>query len=453
MQDAIIIGGGITGLTTGYLLQQKGLEISVVEKSLRPGGPIQSVNHNGYLIEKGPNSLLVSDPWIDSLIQELGLRDDISKVSPDAKKRYIARNGKPVSVPSGPFELIGSPLFSFRGKLSLLAEPFKKPLSGDKSNFETVSEFVKRRLGQEILDYAVDPFVGGIYAGDPDELILKDAFPILWELERNHGSLLKGMRSKRKDHSSGSIPNRSQSLNFNEGLHTLPKAIAKKLGNRLWLGSQGVAINRNDRGWQVTWKREGENFEGFAKRLFVCIPSKDVRKLAWPYPISDWISGCPELPYPTVHSLTLGYRREQIQHPLDGFGILVPKREPATILGAIFNSSVYPERAPEDQRLITVMLGGRRDPQLADSDEEELVDIARSDLKYLLGITGAPSFQYLTTWKQAIPQYTSAFVQWKSCIQTLETDYPGLRFGGNSVDGIALSSSLLSAKRLSEIID
>ncbi len=450
MQDAIIVGGGITGLTTGYLLQQKGLDISVVEKNLRPGGPIQSVSHNGFLIEKGPNSLLPSDPWIFSLIDELGLGNSISEEDPQAKNRYIVKDGKPVAAPTNPLQFLTNPLFSFRAKLRLLTEPFRKPAPLQYTLTESVSAFTRRRLGREFLDYAVDPFVSGIYAGNPDELILKDAFPTLHEFEQTHGSLFKGAKAKRKQSKSTPEAPKKRSVNFDEGLQMLPRTIARKLGNRLWLGSTVVAINRNDQGWQVTWKQDGENFEGFAKNLFICLPSRQVKTLAWPQPISEWISNSPDLPYPTVHSLALGYRRDQIAHPLDGFGALVPSKEKTRILGALFSSSLYPSRAPEEHCLLTTMLGGRGSPELADASESELLEIATTDLQRLFGITGEPMFHYLTTWKHAIPQYTKNFRGWKECIQSLESDYPGLRFGGNSIDGIAISASLLSAKRLAD---
>lgn len=449
MQDAIIIGGGITGLTTGYLLQKKGLDISVIEKNLRPGGPIQSVEHNGYLVEKGPNSLLLPDKWAEEFIHEIGIGSDILETDPSAKKRYIVRNGRPVAVPASIFQAITTPLFSLKAKIGFLGEPFRRRKRNIDENSETVSQFVKRRMGQEFLDYAINPFVRGVYAGDPDELVLKHAFPMMLGFERDGGSITKGAL-KHKKRSKAGDGFKKRSVNFRNGLASLPRTIARKLGNRLWLGSNVVAVNRNDQGWQVTWKKDGENFEGFSKHLFICLPSRGTKELTWPHPISDILESTPDLPYPTVHCLGMGFRREQISHPLDGFGVLVPSKEKHQILGALFNSSMYPNRAPEGECLLTVMLGGRQRPDLAHATESQLIDFASKDLQSLLGAKGKPAFQYLTTWKRAIPQYTVDFGYWKRSIHKLEAEIPSLYFGGHSIDGISIGASMLSAKRLSE---
>lgn len=449
MHDAIIIGGGITGLTAGYLLQKKGLDVAVIERRPRPGGPIQSLEHEGYLLEKGPNSLLLPDKWAEEFLHEIGLGPEIQETSPLAKKRYIVRKGRPVAVPGSLLQAVTTPLFSLKAKLGFLGEPFRKRDRNTDENTESVAQFVKRRMGQEFLDYAINPFVRGVYAGDPEELVLKHAFPLMLKFEREGGSLTRGALKHKKAAKDGSNF-KKRSINFKEGLATLPKTLARKLGNRLWLGTTVVALNRNDQGWQVTWKKDGENFEGFAKNVIVCLPSHGIKRLTWPEPITQRFLKAPDLVYPTVHCLALGFDRAQIDHPLDGFGVLVPSKERFDILGALFNSSMYPNRAPEGQCLLTAMLGGRQRPDLADASEEELVRYATSDLNKLLGVRGKPVFHQLTTWPQAIPQYSQAFGPWKKSIEELETDYSDLHFGGHAIDGISIGASLLSGKRLSE---
>lgn len=450
MQDAIIIGGGISGLTAGYLLQQRGLDVSVIEKAAHPGGPIQSVRQEGYLVEKGPNSLLLPNPWVERLIDELGLAQQLQVSSPNANNRYIVRDSRPVAVPGSLLQAVTTSLFSFKAKLGFLAEPFRKAISEEAAKTESVAQFVKRRLGPEFLDYAIDPFVSGVYAGDPEELVLEHAFPLMRGFERDGGSIIKGAIQHRKRQKREGTSYVKRSVSFQNGLHSLPLALGRKLGNRLWLGSEVVAINRNDLGWQVTWKQEGENFEGFAKRLLVCLPSRSIKKLAWPEAIGKRLAATPDLPYPTVHSLALGYRREQIAHPLDGFGVLVPSKESLNILGALFSSSLYADRAPDGHCLLTVMMGGRQRDDLANATQEELMAIAAKDLKTLLGAQGHPCFSSLTTWPRAIPQYTRAFAPWKQALGDLEAENPGLAFGGNAVDGIAMGASIQSGKRLAD---
>lgn len=452
MQDAIIIGGGISGLTAGYLLQQRGLDISVIEKDAVPGGPIQSVKQDGFLLEKGPNALLLPNQWVEQFIDELGLSSQLQESSPNAEKRFIVRGNRAVAVPASALQAVTTPLFSLKAKLGFLAEPFRKQISDEEAKSESVAQFVQRRMGPEFLDYAINPFVSGVYAGNPEELILEHAFPLMRGFERDGGSIIRGAIQHRKRQKRNGTSYRKRSISFQDGLQTLPQTIGRKLGNRLWLDSEVVAINRNDQGWQVTWKRDGENFEGFAKKLLVCLPSRAIKALAWPQAIGERIAATPDLPYPAVHSLALGYRRDQIAHPLDGFGVLVPSKEPPNILGVLFSSSLFAGRAPDDHCLLTVMIGGRQRDDLAKASKKELISLAAEDLDTLLGVKGPPCFSHLTTWPRAIPQYTQAFGPWKQTLADLETNHSGLAFGGHAVDGIAMGASIQSGKRLADAI-
>ena len=450
MQDAIVIGGGICGLTAGYLLQRRGLDVSVIEKSPQPGGPIQSVSQDGYLVERGPNSLLLPSPWVESFIDELGLGSQLLHSNPSANKRFIVKGGRPVAVPASPWQAIATPLFSLKAKFGFLAEPFRRQISDQAARSESVASFVSRRMGPEFLDYAIDPFVSGVYAGDPKELILEHAFPLMRGFERDGGSIIKGAFQYKRKRKRDGTAYKKESVSFVDGLDALPKTLARKLGNRLWLDSETVAVNRNDQGWQVTWKRDGENFEGFAKRLLVCLPSWAIKRLNWTQSIAETLQSAPDLIYPAVHSLALGYPRDSVEHPLDGFGILAPSKESTRILGALFSSSLYDGRAPDNHCLLTVMIGGRRHPELANAGESELMSIAREDLSRLLGVKGDPSFALLSSWPRAIPQYTEAFGPWKKTLDGLEATHEGLTFGGHAVDGIAMGASILSGKRLAD---
>ncbi len=452
MQDAIILGGGISGLTAAYLLQQQGLDISVIEKGATEGGPISSFSEEGYLVERGPNSLLLPNPWVESLIEELGLKSQLQETNPIAHKRYIVKKGRPVAVPSSPLQAITTPLFSLKGKLGFLLEPFRKRISDRAGKSETVANFVQRRMGKDFLDYAIDPFVSGVYAGDPHRLILEHAFPLMRGFERDGGSIIGGAIKHKKKQKREGTAYKKRSISFKDGLGALPKTIARKLGNRLWLNSEVVAVNQVDGAWQVTWKRDGENFEGFAKKLIVCLPSHAIKRIAWSQQIAETIKTSPNLEYPPVHSLAIGFRREQISHALDGFGILVPSVESPTILGALFSSSLYEGRAPKDHCLLTVMIGGIRHPELAALQPEKLLQIALRDLRSLVGLEGDPSFYHCTSWPKAIPQYTRDFGPWHETLKGLEEQCPGLYFGGNSKDGIAMGASILSGKRIADLI-
>ena len=194
------------------------------------------------------------------------------------------------------------PTLLAESEIRLLGEPFAEELQIGRKE-ESVADFVVRRMGSEFLDYAINPFVRGVYAGNPKQLILNHAFPLMRELEHEGGSLLRGAIKRKRRQKREGTAFKKRSINFINGLDTLPKTISRKLGNRLWLGSEVVAINPVENGWQVTWKKEGENFEGFSKNLLVCLPSRSIKALNWASPISDWIAEAPDLPYPAVHSL------------------------------------------------------------------------------------------------------------------------------------------------------
>lgn len=452
MKDVIILGGGISGLTAGYLAQQRGDDIFVIEKSGKPGGPISSFEAEGFLVERGPNSLLLPDPWVETLIDELGLNGELIETSRAAKKRYIVKGGRPVPVPQSPIQAAFTPLFSIRGKANFLLEPFRKTIPQHAAVNETVAAFVARRLGKDFLDYAIDPFVSGVYAGDPNQLILDHAFPMMRGFETNGGSIIKGAIKHKKHLKQTGKNYKKRSVSFREGLGTLPLALARKLGNRLWLNSEIVAVEKLDDCWSVTWTKGGETTVGQAKKLLVCLPSHAIKRISWDQSISDRLRTAPNLAYPAVHSLALGFKREQIKHPLDGFGMLVPSKESPTILGALFSSSLYENRAPAGHCLLTVMLGGIRHPELAGASQDSLLEIAVRDLRSLLDLKGDPEFYRCTSWPKAIPQYTREFGAWKEAVYAIEKQFGGIHFGGNSVDGIAMGASILSGKRLAAAI-
>lgn len=453
MQDTIIIGAGITGLTAAYLLKKKGEEITLLERSKTAGGPISTVKKDGYLAETGPNSLLLPNTWCEEFLEELGLNDKILEASPAAHKRYIARDGKPVAVPMSPAQAVTTRLFSLKAKIGFLAEPFRKAISHEDAETETVASFVSRRMGPEFLHYAIDPFVSGIYAGNPHELILKHAFPLMRSFEENGGSIIRGALKRKKQQKKDGTAYKKRSITFKEGLETLPFTLAAKIGDALELNSCIQKIEKLENGWHVSYEQNGNQLSKQARRLMICIPSHAIKSLPWEAKIQAKLNASPDLPFPAVHSLSLGFSNEQITHPLDGFGMLIPGLEKSDILGALFCSSVYSDRAPEGHCLLTVMLGGQRRPDLAERSIDELQKIAMNALGPLIGAQGKPTFRSLSTWPRAIPQYNESFAPWKATIAQIESESANLYFGGNCIDGIAMGACIVSGKRLSEIAD
>lgn len=449
MNSIGIIGGGITGLTAAYRLKQGGRKITLYEASPRAGGPVQSIRRDGYLAEFGPNTLLETSSHISQLLSDLGLEKHKLYGSEKAKHRFIIRSGIPVALPASPAGFFSSPLFSIAAKLRLLREPFiaKAPINKE----ESVAEFVRRRLGNELLDYAIDPFVGGVYAGDPEKLSIVHAFPKLYALEQKYGSLIKGqIQGKKERRRSGEISkDRAQMFSFDDGLQVLIDALYHELQLEAKLNTAVKKIERISEGWKVSYIDNGTEYINIHSSLLLTIPAYTLAAIEHTIDGVD-LSALNEIYYPPVTSLALGFRRSNVAHLLGGFGMLIPKKENFHLLGTLFSSSLFPERAPDGHVLLTSYIGGARSPELASLNESELVEIAVKDLHTLLGVRGSPTFIHRTYFPKAIPQYTIGYGKYKALLDSFELKAPGIFFAGNFRNGISLSDCITAGHEIAD---
>jgi oxygen-dependent protoporphyrinogen oxidase len=449
MKPIAIIGGGITGLTAAFRLKQQNLPVTVFEASERVGGVIQSVRQNGHLAEFGPNSILETSPLVAALVRDLGLESRRLYSDARAEKRYIVRGGQPVLLPSSPWAFLTSPLFSPAAKLRLLAEPFigRAPADSD----ESIAEFVRRRLGQEFLDYAINPLVAGIYAGDPELLSVAQAFPKLHALEQRWGSLIVGqVRGARERQRSGEVSKQNaKKFSFDEGLQVLIDTLRTNLAGQIQSGAPVRSLEHKGGGWLVELDNHklGEAPSEFSA-ILLALPAYKMAGLA--VRATDYLdlSRLSAIHYPPVASVVLGFRRVDVAHPLDGFGMLVPEKEGFNILGALFSSSLFPNRAPEGEVTITCYLGGARSPNLTLRTSAELVELAAKDLSVLLGIKGKTTFQRVTLFPRAIPQYNLGFGGYRAFMNDLELKAPGLFLAGHARDGISVSDCIVSGHQV-----
>jgi oxygen-dependent protoporphyrinogen oxidase len=437
----VIFGAGLTGLSAAAALKRRGLAVTLLEASDFAGGAVGTEKENGFLVERGPNSMMVGDTEVTAFLRELGMENEI--IGPQAKKRFLVRKGQPVALPSGPLGAVATPLFSLSGKLRVLGEPF---VPRGEEEEESLGNLVRRRLGPEILSYAIEPFVAGIYAGDPGKLSAKHAFPKLWQLEQDHGSFVRGALRRRR------TGPRQKMVSFRGGMGALVDRLADLLGEDLHCGAQLENIARRGDGWRVDWSINGRSESMECGSLVSAVPAFAVPHLPWSADLRAATAFLHRVEYPPVSVVALGFSRDSVRHPLDGFGMLVPAVEDRHILGTIFSSSLFPDRAPSGRVLLTTFVGGARQPELALLPDDEIERLVRNDLAALLGVEGTPVFRRVIRWPRAIPQYNLGYGEIVSALEKLEAAHPGLHFVGNYRGGIAAGQCIRNGLRLAEEI-
>ncbi len=437
-----VIGAGISGLVTAYRLQKLGFDTEIIEASERIGGVIRSYDEDGWLSEAGPHTYLETSPRIRELVTEIGLEPDLCEPGPEAKNRFIVRDGKPYSLPSSPGSFLKTPLFSTSAKFRLLREPFIS--KWDNSYEESLASFVKRRLGQEFLDYAINPFVSGVYAGDPGELSVKSAFPKLFELEQEYGSLIKGAifgARKRKKRSETS-KQRAKMYSFKKGMGELPDTLGTKLAGKIKKDTEVLSIRKESNRWTVDWNTKGKKGNGQYVAIVTTVPLYRLPEIKLKDGVFDG-SRLQGVSYPPVSVLTLGFERNKVEHPLDGFGMLVPAMEKSSILGTLFTSTLFPGRAPEGYVTLASYVGGARNPESAKQPLDLLKDNVLLDLQRFLGVHGHPIYIKHILQPKAIPQYNVGYEHVTSILDNLEKSQPGLFFAGNYRSGISVSDCIV----------
>ena len=509
MKSVAIIGAGISGLTAAFYLKRAGIPVTVFEASGRVGGAIQSLRQDGYLAEFGPNTILETSPKIAQLIRDAGLESRRLDPDPKAEARFVVRYKRPISMPGSPFGFLSTELFSLRAKLAVMVEPFVPPRRDGVE--ESIAGFVVRRLGQEFLDHAIDAMVAGVYAGDPASLSVQQAFPKLAALEATYGSLIKGQilgaRERRKR---GEISkDRAPKFSFDEGLQVLPDTLREHLGDAVHLSTYVTRLTKSPNGWALDLQTKdgtarsehsaviyaGTAFQlaemqidlngaklqtnaaddacnrgnGRPARLDAIhcsegifsehgrdahAPCEDAHShVSETRPSSPDLSPFAEIRHPPVASVVLGFRREDVSHPCEGFGALIPKVEGFKILGTIFSSSLFPNRAPAGHVTLTSYVGGERYPELATLPPEELFEITQQDLQILYGVKGSPTFRHCAYYPKAIPQYNVGYGRYRALMTEIETSAPGLFFAGHFRDGISLGDSIVSGCNIAERVE
>lgn len=467
-KDVVVIGAGISGLVCAYRLKMLGVDVLLLEQSHQAGGVIQSTRIDNFLIERGPNSAR-GIPELLALVDELGISDELVEGDPKAPA-YVYFKGKLRAVPMNPLSLLKSDLLSLNGKLRLLREPLiarREP-----STEESVAAFITRRLGSEIAERLVAPFVSGIYAGDEKRLSIQAAFPMLANLERDHGSLLRGglaqmreARQTKKSSPPANLPKRKRSISCRDGMQVLPQTLAAKLGETLLTQCQEVSIadcglriadsifqpNRTNK-FSVTFKHAGIEQQITCNHLVIATPAASAANLVAEF--SDELKyAIQEIEYPPLAIAYLAYAKASITNPLNGFGFLAAPGEDLKVLGCIFSSSQFAGRAPQDKALLTIFIGGTRNPELVQLNDDRLGALAHGELKKILGIQSLPRVIGITRWARAIPQYNIGHAARVKSIEGLARKINGLHIAGNYLHGVSVGDCIKEADMLAKSIN
>jgi len=439
--DILVIGAGISGLTTAFWLRRAGLRVAVLEASPRAGGSIETWTEDRWRFEMGPNTVLESHGEVTRLLRESGLESEKIVAAPTGKRRFLWKRDRLHALPGGPPGFLMTPLFSPRAKLRLLREPWIPRPANDVE--ETISQFVDRRLGPELLRYAVGPFVSGVYAGDPGRLSVRWAVPRIWSLEAEHGSLIRGALKGGKSRRKGPQPGGTM-FSFPQGLEALSHRLVREIGD-VRTGVAARRIVRREDGYRVETAAGAVD----AARVVLAVPADAAARL-----LDDTTAGrsrlFAEIPYAAVAIVSLGYRRTDVTHALDGFGFLAPRGEGLRVLGCLFPSQLFPGRAPEGHVALAAFVGGRTDPEIVAEDDATILAAVVDDLRKALGVRGTPVLATVRRWPRAIPQYELGHGRFVERSAEIERELPGAHLGGNFLRGVAVADCIRNATELAE---
>jgi len=431
--DVAIIGGGVSGLSAAYDLSMRGYKVVVLERQVRPGGNAQSERIGGFLMEHGPSSVNAQAMDTVGLSRDLGLETLRTDLGMQVKSRYLVGGGRLQGISTNPAGLLMSGYLSPLARLRLMAEMFVPRRASDGE--ETVAEFWSRRFGREFTDKIIDPLVAGLYAGKADNLSVDVVFPAIVEMELKYGSISRAVLSKRL--ASGKMPGRKL-FSWDNGIGTLPSALARQLGSMVRTGVTVTALTRSAKGFEISTATSGS----LAARTVIVATQPHVSAAlleGLDVPAAEAIS---EIAAPPLAVAFLGFKRNQVAHPLDGLGFLAPADEKRPLSGALFPSSMFSNRAPEGHVALSGYVGGARAPEMALMSAEDITALAREEFRDLLGVKGDPVVSRVRQWHRGLPQLTTGHGQRLKHIQGAEQRHPGLFVTGNYFTGPALATCL-----------
>ena len=456
----VVIGGGITGLAAANRIKEiaaekhPGLKVLLIESSERTGGPIRTIEKDGFLVEEGPDAFITTKPWGLNLCRRLGLDGELIETNDSKRRTYILRGSDLVEIPEGfvmlapsrltPF--LTSPLFSWQGKLRMLLDlVIPRGRGGD----ESVAGFVRRRLGREALDRVAQPMIGGIYTGDAERLSLRATMPQYLELEEEHGSIIAGMirsyRQKSRARKKDSGARYSMFVSFKKGMSTLTGKLESGLGESLRLGEKVSEVTKSEGGYTVTTDKGIYEADGVVITTPAFAAAKLVEKLS--PETAALLSG---IDYASSAVAVLAYKLSNIKRPIEAFGFVVPALEKKRLIACSFSSEKFPGRAPEGYTVLRAFTGGMLDPGVLDLDDDAIMETLKSELAPVLGITGEPVFGFLKRYPNSLPQYYVGHLDLVRKIASGVKKLKGLEIAGSAIGGVGIPDCINSGESAAE---
>jgi oxygen-dependent protoporphyrinogen oxidase len=457
MKKVVIVGAGISGLSTAFALEQLAagenidLEVTIVEKELRCGGKIWSIQDHGYLCEWGPNGFLDNKPATLELCEQLGITPELQRSNDNARKRFVYADKQLHQLPENGLMFLRSQLLSWFGKMRLVGEiavPAKK--GGDD---ETLADFGRRRLGSEALNKLIAPMAGGIFAGDPETMSVQSCFPRIVELEQTYGGLLRAMlkmaRQKQRDKKAGKQVASAAGpggvlTSFDDGIQVLVDSLHQNVKGKSLTGNKVTRVLQREGGGYLVELENGKELEADA-----------VVSAAPAYAAAAMLAGLvpeaakllAEIPYAPMNVVCFGYDRKDLTCDLNGFGYLIPRQEHCSVLGTLWDSSIFTQRAADGKVLLRSMMGGATNPDAVQLTDEQVQILVQADLKRIMGITCTPEFVRIFRHKRAIPQYVVGHAQRLEAIEKALAHCPDVILTGNAYRGIGLNDCVTNARK------
>lgn len=439
--DVIILGGGISGLTTAWYLYKAGISFKLFEKKSETGGVISSSKVQGSIMDFGPNSLRDQDGTIRELADELGISGDIIQISEAFKTRYIVRDRKLQALTPSPKTLFTTEVISGRGKWRVLAEPF---IPKDHSNDESIGDFLERRVGREVVEYLVDPVFSGIYAGDIYRMSKNVILPSLAKYEQEFGSLTWGALRTKKEKKPGSV--KPLVLTFREGIQQLTNALTDQLSAHI-IHEEVISLRKQNQEFEIRTSGDTRKTD----KVISCIPAYNLAQLLEGFE-PELSSTLSDIDYAPMLSTQILFDAADINFNKPGFGFLIPRKENIRLLGAIWKSSIFPELTTSDKIHFTLMTGGAHDRGILSDPVEAVEEEILQEFMELMGIGTSPEVVRSRLWRKAIPQFPVGYKQVEKKLDEFERQYPGLHFGGNYRWGVSVPNCVQGAGSLAERI-